>query len=91
MTMPHKEELKKQVERQARRMKKAEREQPDLIGQTIYMGTLGILFVLPVIVGVYLGHWLDSQAEGYSVGWTMSLMLVGIVTGALNVYLFIRE
>ena len=85
------EELKKQVERQARRMKKAERDQPDLIGQTIYMGTLGILFVLPVIAGVYLGHWLDGQADGYSVRWTMSLMLVGIVTGALNVYLFIRE
>jgi ATP synthase protein I len=47
--------------------------------------------VLPVIVGVYLGHWLDSQAEGYSVRWTMSLMLVGIITGALNVYLFIRD
>ena len=85
------EELKKQVERQARRMKKAEREQPDLIGQTIYMGTLGILFVLPVILGVYLGHWLDNQAEGYSIRWTMSLLLVGIVTGALNVYFFIRE
>ena len=89
--MPQTEDLKKQVERQARRMKKAEREQSDLIGQTIYIGSLGIIFVLPVIVGVYLGHWLDSQAEGYSVRWTMGLMLVGIITGALNVYLFIRD
>jgi ATP synthase protein I len=85
------EDLKKQVERQASRMKKAEREQADLIGQTIYIGTLGILFVLPVIAGAYLGHWLDNQAEGYSIRWTMSLLLVGIVTGALNVYFFIRE
>ena len=89
--MPQTEDLKKQVERQARRMKKAELEQSDLIGQTIYIGSLGIIFVLPVIVGVYLGHWLDSQAEGYSVRWTMSLMLAGIITGALNVYLFIRD
>ena len=36
--MPHMDDLKKQVERQARRMKKAERERPTLIGQTIYIG-----------------------------------------------------
>jgi len=89
--MPQTEDLKKQVERQARRMKKAEREQSDLIGQTIYIGTLGIIFVLPVIAGAYLGHWLDSQAVGYSVRWTMSLLLLGIIVGALNVYFFIRE
>ena len=85
------EDLKKQVERQAQRMQKAERERPTLIGQTVYIGTLGLLFVLPVVAGAYLGHWLDGLAAGYSVRWTVSLILLGVMVGAINVYLFIRE
>jgi len=85
------EELKKRVERQARRMKKAERERPTLIGQTMYIGNVVLLFLLPVVGGAYLGDWLDSQEAGYSVHWTISLILVGIGVGLLNVYLFIKE
>ncbi len=89
--MPHTNDLKKQVERQAQRMQKAEREQPTLIGQTVYIGTLGLLLVLPVIGGAYLGQWLDSLVSGYSIRWTISLILVGVAIGAFNVYLFIKE
>lgn len=89
--MSDREQLKNHVERQARRMKKAEHEQPTLIAQTVYVGMLGLLFVLPVVGGAYLGHWLDTQASGYSVRWTLSLILLGVFIGAVNVYLFIRE
>ncbi len=89
--MPQLDDLKKQVERQARRMKRAERERPTVIGQTVYIGTLGLLFVIPVIGGAYLGQWLDSLATGYSMRWTLSLIMVGVVVGGLNVYLFIKE
>lgn len=89
--MSQQHDLRKQVERQARRMQKAERERPTLMGQTVFIGTLGLLLVLPVIGGAYLGQWLDSLAEGYSTHWTISLILAGIFVGALNVYLFIRE
>jgi ATP synthase protein I len=50
-----------------------------------------LLFVLPVVGGAYLGHWLDSLVEGYSTRWTMSLILLGVIVGALNVFVFIRE
>lgn len=72
-------------------MKKAEREKSTLIGQTVYIGTLGLLFVLPVIAGAYLGRWLDGLVAGYSVRWTVSLILVGVFVGAVNVYFFIKE
>ena len=91
ITMPLQNDLRKQVERQARRMKKAERERPTLIVQTIYIGTLGLLFVLPVIGGAYLGQWLDGLVAGYSIRWTMSLILLGVFIGVVNVYLFIKE
>ena len=89
--MPQLDDLQRQVERQARRMKKAESMRPGLFSQTVYIGTLGLLFVLPLIGGAYLGHWLDSLASGYSIRWTMSLIFVGLFVGGLNVYLFIRE
>jgi len=89
--MQQQNNLRKQVERQAKRMKKAERERLTLISQTVYIGTLGLLFVLPVIGGAYLGHWLDGLATGYTTSWTMSLILLGLIIGVLNVYLFIKE
>ena len=83
--------LEERIERQARRMRRAEDERRTLIGQTIYLGTLGILFVLPVVGGAYLGRWLDDQLQGYAVHWTISMIFLGIVVGAFNVYLFVRE
>jgi ATP synthase protein I len=55
------------------------------------MGTLGLVFVLPVVGGAYLGRWLDGLVEGYSTRWTLSMLFLGIIIGAVNVYLFIRE
>ena len=89
--MSQADELRKEVERQARRMEQAERERGTLLGQTVYIGTLGLLMVLPVVGGAYLGRWLDGLATGYSIRWTVSLILVGVFVGALNVYLFIRD
>lgn len=89
--MKPEERLRKRVVLQARRMKKAERERPTLLAQTTYIGTLGLLFVLPVVGGAYLGRWLDGLMEGYSMRWTLSLIFLGVVIGAINVYLFVRE
>jgi len=90
MMMKH-QELRKQVERQARRMKQAEEDRPTLAGHTVYIGTLGLLFVLPVVGAAYLGTWLDERSAGYSVHWTISLILLGILIGVFNVYYFIKE
>jgi ATP synthase protein I len=84
-------QLEERVGRQVERMKRAERDRRSLLGETVYLGTLGLLFVLPVIVGAYVGSWLDSRLEGYAVHWTLSMIFLGIIIGAVNVYLFIRE
>ena len=89
--MSNNDQLRKRVEQQARRMKQAEKDRPTLISQTVYMGTLGLVFVLPVVGGAYLGRWLDGLVEGYSIRWTLSMLFLGILIGAVNVYLFIRE
>ncbi len=89
--MGSQDDLRKRAEQQAQRMKKAERERPTLLAQTVYIGTLGLLFVLPMVGGAYLGLWLDGLVAGYSTLWTMSFLFIGVMIGAINVYLFIKE
>jgi ATP synthase protein I len=83
--------LEERVGQQVRRLKQAQKDRRTLLGYSAYLGTLGVLFILPVVVGAYLGRWIDGLFEGYSVRWTVSLIVLGIVVGALNAYLFIRE
>jgi ATP synthase protein I len=84
-------ELEDRVDEQVRRLERAERERRTVLGDTIYLGTLGLLFILPVVLGAYVGRWLDELLRGYSIRWTLSLIFLGIILGAVNVYLFIRE
>jgi ATP synthase protein I len=57
----------------------------------LYGSTLGLLFVVPIVFGVYLGRWLDNLVAGYSVRWTVSLLVLGIAVGSYNVFRFVRE
>jgi ATP synthase protein I len=86
-----KRHLQRRIDKQVERLKQAERDRPTLLAQTTYIGTLGLLLVLPVVAGAYLGRWLDSLMPGYSLRWTLSLIFVGLAVGCVNVYLFIRE
>ena len=85
------EQLRRAVEKQVKRMQRAEKERPTLLAQSVFMGTLALLFVLPMILGAYLGNWLDNMAQGYSIYWTIGLLLVGLIVGVINVYIFVRE
>lgn len=79
------------VERDARRLKDAERGRRSLLGQTVFLSVLSVLFLAPLVAGAYLGRWLDGLSEGYSIRWTMSCIIIGIALGAFNVYQFIRK
>lgn len=87
--MSNRKQLKDKIENQVKRIKKAE--QHDQGPNLPSLGTLGLVMILPIIGGVYLGHWLDDQVEGYSTHWTLSLLFAGIVIGVLNVYFLIKD
>lgn len=89
--MDARDKLRQSVERQAQRMEQAERERGTLMSQTIFLGMLALLLVVPLVLGAYLGNWLDSQGSGYSVRWTVSLIMLGLAVGIFNVYRFLRE
>jgi ATP synthase protein I len=89
--MKSENQLKEEVAKQIQRMKQAERDRPTLLRQTVYLGTLGLLFVVPVIVGAYVGRWLDGLSAGYSMRWTLSLIVLGVGVGAVSVYFNVKE
>jgi ATP synthase protein I len=89
--MKSENQLKEEVAKQIQRMKQAERDRPTLLRQTVYLGTLGLLFVVPVIIGAYVGRWLDGLSAGYSMRWTLSLIILGVGVGAMSVYLNVKE
>ncbi|MGE0493772.1 MAG: AtpZ/AtpI family protein [Vulcanimicrobiota bacterium] len=83
-------EFKKQVGLRAQRMKRQERERPTLLAQTRYLGTLGLLLALPIVLGAYAGLWYDRHQAEYSAFGTVMGLVCGVVVGFINVYLFVR-
>lgn len=85
------DQWRRDVERDARRLEDAERGRRSLLAQTVFLGTLSVLFLVPLVGGAYLGRWLDSLGDGYTVRWTVNLILLGLAVGVLNVYLFVKK
>jgi ATP synthase protein I len=84
-------QLVEETKRDVQRLEAKERRPATLVGIVFYGGMLGLLFVVPIVAGAYLGRWLDSLASGYSVRWTVSLIVIGIAIGAYNVLHFLRN
>ncbi|QLZ68016.1 F0F1 ATP synthase subunit [Legionella sp. PC1000] len=86
-----KKDLAQHVKWDVSKINKAKKEKSTVLAQTIYLGTLGFVFILPIIAGAYLGVWLDSKLKGFSISWTINLIIIGVIVGAVNVYLLIKE
>lgn len=85
------DKLEESAERDAQRLKEAEENRPTLMAQTAFLGSLALMFILPVVGGAYLGRWIDGLFEGYSVRWTVSLIVLGVAVGMANIWIFIKE
>jgi ATP synthase protein I len=85
------EEWRRDVARDTERLKQAERKRRSLLAQTVFLGSLSVLFLAPLLAGAYLGRWLDGLGEGYTVRWTVNLIILGLALGLFNVYFFIRK
>jgi ATP synthase protein I len=88
---PDRERLERNVDKRVKRLTKADRSRSSLFAWTVYLGTLGLVFVLPVVAGAYLGMWLDGLAGDYSIRWTLIMLCTGLAIGLMNVYFIIRR
>ncbi len=74
-------------EEMVRKIRKLEEERGRNIWYTLgYIGSVSIVFLLPVVLGTYVGWWLDGKYKTGSISWTITFMLLGLCIGAYNVY-----
>jgi ATP synthase protein I len=83
------DKLRRAMSRQIARLRRAR--PAGVLGMLVAGGTAGLLLAVPLVIGAYLGRWLDERSPGYSVRWTVNLILLGLAIGAYNVYRFFRD
>lgn len=55
------------------------------------MGTVGWSVVVPTLVGVAIGLWIDTSWPG-RFSWTLALLVLGLITGCVNAWMWlVRE
>lgn len=80
-----------EVEKKAKRKLKAQRRNKYSVWSGFALfGIVGWSIVVPTLLGAILGIWLDkSYTQSFS--WTISLLLVGLVTGCIIAWKWIDK
>ena len=77
------EKLSEAVKTRQERRERWQREGERSIGQNLAMiGVLGWTIVLPTLLGLFAGRWLDRQFH-MGIFWTLSLLVVGLTAGCM--------
>jgi ATP synthase protein I len=75
------ERLEEAVRTRQERRERWQREGERSIGQNLAMiGALGWTIVLPTLIGIFVGRWLDEHF-GSGVFWTLGLLVAGLAAG----------
>ena len=77
------EKLSDAVKTRQERRERWQREGERSIGQNLAMiGVLGWTIVLPTLLGLFAGRWLDRQFH-MGIFWTLGLLVVGLTIGCM--------
>jgi ATP synthase protein I len=69
--------VQKRQERRTRWLNEGEPSVVRFVGQ---IGVLGWIIVVPALIGLFLGRWLDHKL-GSGIFWSAPLLLLGVVVG----------
>lgn len=85
------ERFRAHVERKAKRHRRAEREKDRSVWFSLGMfGLVGWSIAVPTLIGVALGLWIDGHWPS-RVSWTLTLLFVGVFSGCLNAWYWIKQ
>jgi ATP synthase protein I len=77
----HPERLDEAVRLRRGRAERWRREGERSIGQNLAMiGTVGWTIVVPTLMGIFVGRWLD-RSFGSGIFWTLGLLVAGLAAG----------
>lgn len=54
------------------------------------MGTIGWSIVIPTLIGIAVGIWLDRRLPS-RISWTLTLLFVGLFIGCLNAWYWLKK
>jgi ATP synthase protein I len=75
------ERLGKAVRTRQQRRARWQREGERSLGQNLAMiGALGWTIVLPILIGIFAGRWLDRHFNS-GIFWTLGLLVLGLAVG----------
>jgi len=79
------------IRRRVTRHAKAQREgEPSFGGYLAQVGVLGWIIVLPTLLGVFAGRWVDRQF-GTGIFWTGPLLMAGLAMGCWSAWRWVRR
>lgn len=55
------------------------------------IGSTGIVFVFPILLGTYIGRYMDGHYQSGQISWTITGILLGVLAGIYNVYRFVYK
>jgi ATP synthase protein I len=79
--------VRRQSERRQRWIREGEPSMARFVGQ---IGVLGWIIVTPILVGLFIGRWLD-QKLGTGIFWSAPLLLVGVVIGCWSAWTWMHK
>lgn len=83
---PAAHELDRRIATFARRRARAQaRGGPSLWAQASWVGTVGWLIAVPIVVGAVLGHLLDRRLDS-GITWAMAGMSLGVLVGGYSLW-----
>jgi ATP synthase protein I len=84
------ERMIRQVESKQQRMTRGRNHKNAVLRSIAVLGVIGWSVVLPTLVGVAAGAWIDGRWPS-RFSWTLILMMSGLLLGCANAWLRIRK
>lgn len=81
------QEIEKKEKRKIRARKK--KNQGIWMGLGVF-GVIGWSVMIPTIIGVIIGIWIDNRWPG-RISWTLTFLFLGIILGCLNAWYWIQK
>jgi ATP synthase protein I len=63
---------------------------PSVARRLAQIGVLGWIIVVPMLIGVFIGRWLDGSLHS-GVFWTAPLMMLGLVLGCWSAWKWMKN